>query len=200
MSGRAITALGALCLQLIASQTAAAQTRPMNQVILKAGAYFPTGDLSDARFDPSFNGEIVYGRYLSENFALDGGFAFLHSEGGEDPALQQVLRDRDLTCPIIRVTARGVYRADRVEIFGGAGPALLFPRLEVYFQAPNTDAVDERDTVFGFQALAGVNFDVVRLWYLGLEGKYLWASEAEFAGVPININGFAATLNLGLRL
>ena len=49
---------------------------PKNYWQLKLGMFTPTGDLDDAYFERGGNLELVYGRYISPNFAISLGSIF----------------------------------------------------------------------------------------------------------------------------
>ncbi|HAK58872.1 MAG TPA: hypothetical protein DCO77_00600 [Nitrospiraceae bacterium] len=169
------------------------QDKTSDYVTLKIGRYTPTGDFDDAQFDSSGNLELMYGHYVNENFALEGGLVFFHSEGDDAPGYY----DRDLTSSGLLVTAKAIYPTGRFEYYGGGGIGIYLPRLELY--PMSQPATDESDVTAGVHALIGLNFNATEYWYLGIEGKYLWTDEADFNGIAVDIDGRVLTLNIGLR-
>ncbi len=51
---------------------------------------------------------------------------------------------------------------------------------------------------YGDNLGAGLNFNLTDTFFLGAEGRYIWA-KPEFGGEPVELNGFTATINLGFR-
>jgi hypothetical protein len=176
----AVLILGAL-LVLLMPLSAPAQDY-LNYFALKAGAYFPTGDLEDDKFDTGFNGEVSYGRYLHPNFATEFGVGYLQSEDS----------DQKVWAVPLTVTAKGLYSMEGLELFGGAGIGLYIAQAEVGSQ-------EDDDTVWGGHVVAGTNIDINPTLFLGVEGKYIFTEEAEFFGGKTDFNGFTLTGNFGIR-
>ena len=67
-------------------------------------------------------------------------------------------------------------------------------------------STDDSDFVVGGNLLAGVNFDIDEMVFLGIEGKYLITDEAVFShsavggGFERNLNGFTLTGVSGFRI
>lgn len=188
--------IGMFVSTLALSTVAQGQEAPTNYISLKAGLYTPTGGFED--YKASANLELAFGRYIKPYFVLEGTAVFLHAEGDTLPGV----RDTDMTSPGFLLTPRGVYATGIVELIGGVGIGVYFPRLEIYFDAPQTEKVDETATVVGAHALAAVNINVTRLWYLGVEGKYTTTGDAKFfEGSPLgmDLNGFSILGAVGIR-
>ncbi len=52
-----------------------------DSVTLKAGIYYPTGDLDD--YDVNFNGEIAFNKYFSPNFATEFSLGYFKTSNSE---------------------------------------------------------------------------------------------------------------------
>jgi len=202
---------GSRCIPLLAStllfviawpQAIVAQDTPANYVVLQGGMSIPTGDFKDAKFEKGVTLALFYGRHLHPNFVLEAGAQVFHFEGGNtDSLIGAAFYDRDLIAWMIPLTAKGVYRDGKFGLTAGGGVDLVLPLMEWKVRTPGSEEESETATAVGFHFLAGIGFDVTRLWYLGLEGKYLITPDARFgdAEVGVNINGAFATLTVGLR-
>ena len=66
-------------------------------------------------------------------------------------------------------------------------------------------SADDSDFVVGGNLLAGVNFDIYEMVFLGIEGKFLITDGAESSHLKIgsfddNVNGFTLTGVLGFNI
>lgn len=154
----------------------------LNTLNVKAGAYFPTGDLEDADFGTGFSGEVSYGRYLHPNFVTEFGVGYLRSED----------TSADVWAVPLTVTLKGVYPVNGVELFAGAGAGFYIVEAEV-------DSETDDDSVWGGHVVAGANVDINPTLFVGVEGKYIFTDEADFFGEKVNLNGFTLTANFGIR-
>lgn len=171
-----------LCL----APAAALAQNPTNAVTLKLGAYVPQADADDDEFDSGFNGELSFTRHFHPNFAFELGVGYFTSESDNF--------DSELTVIPITLNLKAVYPVGGVELYALAGIGAYMAEIERGFPF-NTD---DDDTTLGFQAGAGLNFNVTPVIFIGAEGKYFWA-EPELFGNDFKINGFQATANLGYR-
>jgi opacity protein-like surface antigen len=72
------------------------------------------------------------------------------------------------------LTAKIGWIIDKLRIYAGAGPDLIKTSVDVAGQSAN-------DTAFGGHILCGVTYDLTDQIYLGLEGKYLWNTNAKLS-------------------
>lgn len=178
---------------LLVPQHLAGQERPANYFVLRGGSFIPTGDLES--FNPSVELELFYGRYLQRNFALEAGVTLFRAEGEETTSSSS-----ELVGFALLLTPKGVYPTGKVDLVGGLGLGVYFPGVNV--QVAGGPDFEGDDAVIGLHALLGVDLNFTRLWYVGLEGKYLGTTEAKFfeeEDAGLNISGFTITLSLGLR-
>jgi opacity protein-like surface antigen len=162
-------------------------------VVGKIGAAFPsskdygTGYSMDA--DAGFSGEIGVGyNFLtgSDIFGLDATIGYYNSS--TDQQILGINGNIDTDVVPLALTAKvGGQFAERFGAYLGAGLDLVFVSTDVgsdrfsvrgypgtyRFRGSNTD------TVFGFHLLGGLTVDITDHFFLGLEGKYMWTSEAK---------------------
>ena len=172
-----------------------------NNVMIKLGAYIPNNDIED--MDTGFYSEVTYNRYLNKNLALEiGGGSFFTSGKAqfEDAYGNQRTVSGDLYGYNFIMNLKAVYPIEFGEIYAGVGPGMYL----VYGDEDGTDVyVDDDDTVFGGQAVAGFNFDVNEIVFLGFEGQYIFTADAEFGNggysKKFNLNGYNLSGVLGFR-
>lgn len=154
---------------------------PANYAEVKLGGYLPqANDVED--FDNSLYGELAVGRYFHPNVAGELGIGYTKSDG---PA------GRDVTIMPVTAGVKGVLPMGNVEPFATLGVGM-------YYSEAEGPGFSEDDTVFGFFAGAGVNFNFTGNMFLGVEGKYFFA-EPSFGSDDLEIDGINLTANLGFR-
>ena len=172
-----------------------------NNVMIKLGAYIPNNDLEEA--DTGFFGQITYNRYLNKNFALEigGGSFFTSGEGVFKNRFDDEINvSGDLYIYNFLINLKLVIPMPIGELYAGAGPGIYF----IYADDDGTNTyIDDYDTVFGGQAVAGINFNVNEVVFLGLEGQYIFTGDAEFSdGIyskSFNVNGYNVSGVIGFR-
>jgi hypothetical protein len=172
-----------------------------NNVMIKLGAYIPNNDIEEA--DTGFFGQITYNRYLNKNFAFEiGGGSFFTSGEGifKDSFDNEVNVSGDLYVYNFLLNLKLVIPMPIGELYAGAGPGLYL----IYANQDGTyDYIDDYDTVFGGQAVAGINFNLTEIVFLGIEGQYIFTGDAEFSdGIyskSFNINGYNVSGVIGFR-
>ena len=181
-----------------------------NYMTFKAGIYYPeSGDYED--FDTGFNGEISIGHYFSPNAALEFGIGYFDLEwsdiGYEWPIGNWSDKGEITTIPIT-VTLKGIIPFKRGELYGGAGIGVYLVEGEVDVNSDLIDfKVDDDDVTFGPHVLIGFNIDISQNVFIGVEGKYTWAEEAEFEETILDqkveiiteLDGLICTFNVGFR-
>lgn len=184
-----------------------------NYIVFKGGIVVPTSDLDDGGFDTGFNGGGGFAHYFAPNFLLEleGGYFKSDAFGtGTNALLGQYAENDDISVVPITLTGKGVYSTGQWDLFGGVGVGLYYADFEgnLVTTALGNFRIDDSDTVFGVNLVAGIMYNFTKNMFLGLEGKYFLTGDAEFEGVtqlgvPIvaetNLNSFIATINLGFR-
>ena len=172
-----------------------------NSVMIKLGAYLPNNDIEDV--DNGFYNQITYNRYLNKNFALEvgGGSFFTSAEGVfKDSSNNEITVSGDLYVYNIIFNLKAIFPLPFGEIYAGIGPGLYL----IYGDDDETITfVDDNDTVFGGQAVAGINFDVSEVVFLGFEGQYIFTDDAEFTSGTysknFNIDGYNISGVIGFK-
>lgn len=172
----------------------AADAVPNQYLSLKLGGYFPQHkDMKD--YNDGFNGEIYYGRFFHQNFASELGAGYFKSDSTDTKLGDITIKTFDILYNI-----KGVYRIGRAELFAGPGVGIYFVKGYEF----NTGTATEWKPAFGYHVLAGCNFDVTKEWFVGIEGKYFWATTKD-PMIPqggtfgTHLDGIMATATAGWR-
>jgi len=149
--------------------SAAGQER-RDYIIAKGGVYSPTGGLDDLNFDTGFHGEIAWGHYFSPNLALEAGAGFFESD--------------DVQAVPLMVTGKVIYPTGNWELFSEVGAGAYFTKFKgtVNHASLGYIEINDDDVVFGLHLGFGVNYNLTEEFFLGIEGKYLVTTDAEFGG------------------
>ena len=170
----------------------------LNYIALKLGGYLPQSD--DMKiFDDAFYGELGFGHYFDENFAVEMGVGYTKpgasaSAGGASAFL-------DLTVIPITLGLRGSIPTGTFEPFATAGIGAYYVKADA--SANNIPGFGSgsgsvNDTVLGYYLGLGANFNLSPSAYLGIEGRYFWAKPSA-EGIEANIDGINMTANIGYR-
>lgn len=166
---------------------------PPNYATLKLGAYLPqASDLEN--FDDSFFGEIGFGHYLNPNIALEFGAGYTKSSFSASGF--GVSADADLTIIPITLGLKLLTTTGNFEPYAMAGIGLYYSKLEGSISG--LGSASENDTVFGGFLGLGANFNFTPNTFIGLEGKYFFATPS-FAGIDVDIDGINVTADIGYR-
>lgn len=181
-----------------------------NYMTFKAGIYYPESE-DPEDFDTGFNGEISIGHYFSPNVALEFGIGYFNLEwndiGYEWPLGNWSDKGEINTIPFT-LTLKAIAPFKKGELYGGAGLGVYWVEGEVDVDSDLIDfKVDDNDVAFGPHVLIGMNYDVSQNVFIGVEGKYTWAEDAEFeetilgqkVEVVTELDGFICTFNVGFR-
>lgn len=175
-----------------------------NYLSIKAGTISFTNGLKDANFATGFDGEIVYGRYLIPNLAVEVGTGYLH----DGVYIKQGFNfSQDIQAIPIILTVKVIYPIQPIELFAGAGYSVYFTKYKGFLIDPNaTTHLLENDnppvrkaTVFGGQFVAGVNYCFSPAFFFGIEGKYIITEAANFRVFSPSLDGYAITGSFGFR-
>ncbi len=171
-----------------------------------------TDDMDDADMDTGVDLGAAYGRYLTPYLVLEAAIDFFASDRdvrGSNRTAGSYDIDDTLGVMAVLATIKGEFPVGRVRIFGGGG-------VGYYLVALNSDIdtaylgdfdEDESDSVFGAHVVAGVNFDITRRFFAGLQGMYRWTDDIDIdervATVPIrlegDLSGYVVNLTAGFR-
>lgn len=169
---------------------------PPNYFDLKLGAYLPqANDVKD--FDSSFYGELGYGYYFTQNFAVEIGVGY--TKPGASVSANGSSASADITIIPATLGLRGSIPIGTFEPFATAGVGVYFTKAEASVSSPTIGGSGSKnDDVVGYYLGLGANFNVSPNVYLGVEGKYFWAKPS-FEGVDVKIDGINLTANIGYR-
>ncbi len=160
-----------------------------NYMVLKAGLYTFRSDLREADIETGFDGGLAYGRYLHRNLVLEAGGGYFHDGvnkrfGNEVKGFSVIL------------TAKATYPFRWGELFAGGGAGVYFTKFHGEVHGNLTDA---GDTATGGHLIGGANLDISRSLFIGIEGKYVFTSRADFGSLKTDLNGYTVTAGLGYR-
>ncbi len=152
-------------------------------ITAKGGVYSPTGGLDDFNFGSGFNGEVAWGHYFSPNLAIEVGAGYFETD--------------DIRVIPFLATGKAIYPTGNWELFAEVGVGAYFAKFKGDLNDPALGIIvfDDDDTVFGLTLGFGVNYNITEEFFLGIGGKYLVTSDAEFGGVA---TGGPATLETDL--
>jgi len=171
-----------------------------------------TDDMDDAGMDTGVDLGAAYGRYLTPNLVLEAAIDFFASDRdvrGYNGTAGSYDIDDTLGVMAVLATIKGEFPVGQARIFGGGG-------VGYYVVALNSDIdtaylgdfeEDESDSVFGAHVVAGVNVDITKRFFAGLQGMYRWTDDIDIdervATVPIrlegDLSGYVVNLTAGFR-
>jgi len=170
----------------------------LNNVMIKLGAYVPDNDTED--IDTGFYNQISYNRYLNKNFAIEiGGGSFFTSGKviSRDYSNREITISGDLYGYNLIFNLKAIIPFSNGEIYAGIGPSIYY----LVGDEDKTSTVDS-DIVIGGQIVAGLNFNVTDIVFLGLEGQYIFTEDAHFSDVyslEASIDGYNISGVIGFR-
>ena len=190
-----------------------------NYLTLKPGIYSPQSSGLN-QFDTGFNGEFAFGHLFNPNFAVEMGVGYFNTEANSRDSdqisgIKYPFREKDHFDVVpITLTAKLIRPAGKWEFFGlgGAGAYIVSEDITVRGTVNNWSgraSFKDTDVVFGFHLGLGFQYNITAKWFVGAEGKYLWARQAllrdHTPGVPVamdtqpRMDGILATAVMGFR-
>jgi|WetSurMetagenome_2_1015567.scaffolds.fasta_scaffold279198_2 outer membrane protein W len=194
----------------LTSQVARAD-KPGNYLALKGGIYSPSSSFNlknldvettfDADTKTGFDGEVAFGHYFLNTLALEVGAGYFKGKGSFSTTPSRSMNFNVI--PII-ASAKVFMPAGPIDPYGELGMGAYFTKFKV---SDNLNTFDGT-TTFGMHAGAGLNVNISRSAFLGVEGRYVWANpsfggqkiklnDTEYALDGFKLNGFTTTLVLG---
>ncbi len=183
-----------------------------NYVTVDLGFYQPANDLDEAGFDTGINFSAAYGRYLSKYLIFEAGLGFFYTDRdflGSAPIAGNYTQEDSIGVSPITLSLKGAFSAGNAEFFAGGGIGGYFLVFNSDITASNLGSfsVDDDDVVLGAHVLAGVNFNITKRFFIGVDGRYLWTDTVSIfkkvADVPIeysgDLNGFTINCAFGFR-
>lgn len=149
---------------------------------IKLGVYSPRSHfLKGQDFGNGFDGELALGHYFTPNLASEVGLGYFETTSGSN----------EITVVPLTLTGKGILPLGKFELYAGAGIGAYIASSELY-------GISYSDTALGWHILTGVNFNVMRNLFFGVEIKYFWVKPS-FGTWESNLDGANATANLGVR-
>ena len=168
-----------------------------NYFALKFGAYLPQA--SDVEnFDDSFYGEIGFGHYLNRNIAME--IAAGYTKSSASVSVPGASANVDLTIIPVTLGLKILYPGEGFEPFVMAGIGMYYvdADLSATVSGIGSASASESDTTFGGFLGLGGNFNVTPNTYIGIEGKYFFATPSS-QGIDVDVDGINLTANIGFR-
>jgi outer membrane protein W len=187
-----------------------------NYVVVKGGIFTP-GSTDMKGFSTGFNGEVGYGRYLNDNFALELGVGYFQTNNsttiGASSGDDYMSGNAKLDLWVVPLTAtvKAIYPIQQFEIYalGGIGAYFVNYKLEYDVNAKiggktttASGSPSSNTATFGGYAGVGANYNFPNHWYVGAEGKYLWTRPSigfEGNDVSVNLYGWIVTGQVGYK-
>ncbi len=179
----------------------ASKTLP-NYAVIKGGGYSPSesydlnnfngGSTTHLDTKTGFDGEIAVGHYFMPIFGIEVGIGYFESKGS--PAAEP--GSTKLKVVPVLVSAKLFLPLGPIEPYGEAGIGHYFTDLDVSGNLGSFSGSSKG--TYGVHLGAGLNFNLTDSFFLGAEGRYIWA-KPEYGGQPVRLDGFTATINLGFR-
>jgi len=182
---------------------------------LKGGIYSPsaTFDLGNVDVETTFegdtrtgvNGELAIGHYFLPTFALELGVGYFKGKGSfEAESVTAPRHQVDFNVVPVIVSAKALIPVGPVNPYAELGIGAYFTKFNV---SDNINTFSGTST-FGLHTGGGLNVNITRNAFMGVEGRYVWASpsfgdqkiklnETEYALNGFTLNGFTTTLALG---
>jgi opacity protein-like surface antigen len=154
-------------------------------VELKGGAFIPTRDLDDDHWDNGLYGELA-GTYRESNMGVQAGVGVYTSDNNDsytDSVAGRVKRDDTLTVIPVTLSFLGFYDNEPLHVYGGGGIGYYFADIdsELKFRDLGIKSKDsDKDSVFGYHAMAGLEYNITDNIYIGAEGRFVFTNNAEF--------------------
>jgi opacity protein-like surface antigen len=125
--------------------------------------------------------------------ALQSGFGWFRSTD----TIQGV--DAEVRAVPITLTAKGLYPIGNFEPYAEAGFGYYFCHVEL---ASSGIKFSDDDRVFGWHLGLGATYNINKNFFVGIEGRYLWAKPSfQIAGTKgdVTFDGLTITGNFGFR-
>lgn len=184
-------------------------------VALKGGVYSPSSSFNIGNVDlettfegdtkTGVNGELAIGHYFLPTLALELGAGYFKGTGSFAAANGIAARRQvDFNVIPIIASAKALIPVGPVNPYGELGIGAYFTKFNV---SDNLNSFSGT-TTFGIHTGGGLNVNISRNAFIGVEGRYVWANpsfgeqkiklnETEYALNGFKLNGFTTTLALG---
>jgi outer membrane protein W len=164
-------------------------------MMVKGGIYSPSSTFNFGNLDlettfegdtkTGVDGEVALGHYFLPTLALELGLGYFKGTGSFQGATPLSPRGKVEygVIPLI-VSAKALIPVDSFDPYGELGIGAYFTNFNV---SDNLNSFSG-NTTFGAHAGAGLNVNLSKKTFVGLEGRYVW-SKPKFGGQTITLNG-----------
>ncbi len=187
------------------------QPDPTNYFILKGGAFWPKGDLQP--LGTGFTGEFAYGWRFSQYAAVELGSGYLNlgkTLRQSDPDFGTITNKQTVYAVPLTLALKPIIPITKeFEVFGLIGAGGYYINNSNTFTIPGEGSVKwtGHSVTYGGFVGAGVNYNLTRNWFVGVEGKYLSTARPKYTtnifGERLVYNfrteGIISTFNVGYR-
>jgi hypothetical protein len=183
-----------------------------NYAIVDLGLFQPADDLDQSGFGTGINFSAAYGRYIAKYLIFEAGLGFYYTDRdflGSAPIAGNYTQEDTIGVSPITVSLKGAFSTGSAEFYGGGGIGGYFLVLNSDITASNLGSfsVDDDDLVLGAHVVAGVNFNITKRFFIGVDGKYFWTDTVSItqrvADIPItytgDLNGYTINFAFGFR-
>lgn len=188
------------------------EERPKQYVQGQLGFFGQGDDLDNHDYDEGFNSSLAYGRYIAPNVILEGmvDYFIVDSEvDGSNEVQGRYSRENTLSVAGYLLTLKAEYPVGDFDIFGGVGVGVYSVLLDTEIESNRIgdSHSDEYDTTLGAHLSVGVNYNLNRNVFIGIEGRCRWTGDIDIdetvASVPQeyegNLNGYSVVAAAGIR-
>jgi outer membrane protein W len=143
---------------------------------------------------------------------FEAGLGFYYTDRdflGSAPIAGNYTQEDTIGVSPITVSLKGAFSTGSAEFYGGGGIGGYFLVLNSDITASNLGSfsVDDDDLVLGAHVVAGVNFNITKRFFIGVDGKYFWTDTVSItqrvADIPItytgDLNGYTINFAFGFR-
>jgi len=183
-----------LCLSFVTAVQASDESTKSMYLAVKGGVFLPNSDSSGLKyFDNGYNGEAAFGLRLTDYLGLELGAGYYVTEAKD--AAPGNTKDKFTTIPLTANAIFTIPLGSAVNLFAGGGAGYYLST----FKPGGGDKWS--GNAFGYQALAGVDFNLGQRFSLGAEYKYLKTKpEFEHSGVKFKAEVGGSMLDAGIKL
>lgn len=154
---------------------------------------------SPSGFDSGTHIEAAFGSTVSEGFIVEGAIGQYSSEAsssGWDATLGAWAEVDEISVTYLTATFKGTMRpSNALELYAGGGIGYYMATFDAKLATAllGFDSFTDKDSVIGYQIVAGLNYDISEKIFIGFEGKSIKADNASFTGeiygIPLKVEG-----------
>ncbi|MFA5324488.1 MAG: outer membrane beta-barrel protein [Smithella sp.] len=199
------------------AQTAKPSATPDNYIVFKPGIFYPQGEID--KMGIGFSGEIAYGRRFHPNAALEIASGYIGTganttSGSARSISTGIIYPAEFKAELyaipVTVAIKGIIPISKdfdVYMIAGGGGYYANAKLTYTVTGVGSDSASDNKWVLGGFLGAGLNFDIMKDVFVGLEGKYMWTDRIKMSGniagraveESFNLEGVQGVVTIGFR-